>query len=40
MARWSETPRQILDRRCASGEITKEQYEQIKRDIESGQPQP
>jgi len=31
---WSETPSQILDRRYASGEITKEQYEQIRRDIE------
>ncbi len=39
MERWSETSRQILDRRYASGEITKEQYEQMKRDIEAGQPQ-
>lgn len=32
---WSaETPRQILDRRYASGELTKEQYDQMKRDIE------
>ena len=38
MARWSETPRQILDRRYASGEITKDQYEQIKGDIEPSQP--
>jgi putative membrane protein len=30
---WSETPCQILDRRYANGEITKEQYEQMKRDI-------
>lgn len=35
-ASWrSETPRQILDRRYAGGEITKEQYEQMKRDIET-----
>lgn len=33
MGRWSETPREILDRRYASGELTKEQYEQMKRDI-------
>jgi putative membrane protein len=26
---------QILDRRYAEGEITREQYEQIKRDLES-----
>lgn len=32
-----ETPRQILDRRYASGEITREQYEQTKRDIEAAQ---
>jgi len=30
----SETPRQILDRRYASGEITKEQYQQMRRDLE------
>lgn len=36
MARWwAETPKQVLDRRYASGEITREQYEQMKRDIES-----
>lgn len=29
-----ETPRQILDRRLASGEITKEQYEEIKLTLE------
>jgi len=29
-----ETPRQILDRRYASGEINKEQYEEMKRDLE------
>ena len=29
-----DTPRQILDRRYASGEITKEQYEGIKKDLE------
>jgi putative membrane protein len=37
VGRWSETPRQILDRRYASGEITKEQYDQMKRDIDPGQ---
>ena len=29
-----ETPRQILDRRYASGEITNDQYTAMKRDIE------
>ena len=29
-----ETPRQILDRRYASGEITKDQYSEMKRDLE------
>jgi len=29
-----EAPRQILDRRYASGEITKEQYEGIMQDLE------
>ena len=29
-----DSPRQILDRRYASGEITKEQYEGIKQDLE------
>lgn len=33
--RWMETAREILDRRYASGEITKERYEQMKCDIES-----
>ena len=28
-----ETPRQILDRRYASGELTKEQYEAMRRDL-------
>jgi putative membrane protein len=28
-----ETPRQILDRRYASGEISKEQYEAMKKDL-------
>ncbi|MFC1572163.1 SHOCT domain-containing protein [Candidatus Eisenbacteria bacterium] len=37
---WSKTPSQILDQRYASGEITREQYEQMKRDIESDQPRP
>ena len=27
------TPRTILDRRYAAGEITKEQYDQMKRDL-------
>ena len=29
------TPRTILDRRYAAGEITKEQYDQMKRDLAS-----
>ena len=29
-----ETPTQILDRRYASGDITKQQYDQMKRDME------
>ena len=29
-----ETAREILDRRYANGEITKEQYDQMKRDID------
>jgi putative membrane protein len=29
-----EPPRQILDRRYAGGEITKEQYEGMKQDLE------
>lgn len=37
--RWADTPRQILDQRYASGEITNEQYERIKRDIESSRSQ-
>ena len=32
---WHETPSRIVDRRYASGEITKEQYEQMKHDLES-----
>lgn len=28
-----ETPREILDRRYASGAITKEQYEEMKRTL-------
>jgi putative membrane protein len=28
-----ESPREILDRRYASGEITKEQYEEMKRTL-------
>jgi len=39
MARWwSETPMQILDRRYANGEITKEQYEEMRHDFESNPP--
>ena len=30
-----ETPLEILKRRYASGEITKEEYDQMKRDLES-----
>jgi putative membrane protein len=30
-----ETPRQILDRRYASGEIAKEQYETLKRTLQA-----
>ena len=29
----ASTPRAILDRRYAAGEITKEQYDQMKRDL-------
>jgi putative membrane protein len=29
-----ESPREILDRRYASGEITKEQYEEMRRTLE------
>lgn len=28
-----ETPQQILDRRYASGEITKQQYDEIRRNL-------
>lgn len=28
-----ETPRQILDRRYSSGEVTKEQYEEMKHNL-------
>ncbi|WP_455243911.1 SHOCT domain-containing protein [Petrachloros mirabilis] len=28
-----DTPRQILDRRYASGDLTKEQYESMKQDL-------
>jgi putative membrane protein len=31
-----DTARQILDRRYANGEISKEQYEQMRHDMESG----
>ncbi len=30
----SESARDILDRRLANGELTKEQYDEIKREIE------
>ena len=33
-----ETPRTALDRRYASGEITREQYLQIRSDLEDGKP--
>jgi putative membrane protein len=36
---WTETPGRILDRRYTRGDITKEQYEQMKRDIESSRLQ-
>ena len=32
---WSETPAQIIGRRHARGEITKEQREQMKRELDS-----
>jgi len=35
--RSADTPGQILNQRYARGEITKEQYKQMKRDIESRQ---
>jgi putative membrane protein len=28
-----ETPRQILDRRYANGEVTKEQYDEVRRSL-------
>ena len=31
----SETPRQILDRRLAGGEVSKQEYEEMRRRIES-----
>lgn len=31
--RGGQSPREILDRRLASGEITKEQYEDLKRTL-------
>jgi uncharacterized membrane protein len=33
--RAQETPRQLLDRRLAGGQITREQYDSIRRDIET-----
>lgn len=29
-----ETPREVLDRRYAEGEISRDEYEQMKRDLE------
>jgi hypothetical protein len=34
-----EDARAVLDRRYANGEITKEQYEEVRRDIESDRSQ-
>lgn len=34
MGCWNESARDILDRRFANGELTKEQYEEFKREIE------
>ena len=37
--RWgAETPLEILDRRYASGEITREEHEQMRRDLEAPSP--
>jgi putative membrane protein len=33
-----ETPRQILDRRFASGELTREEYQTMLRDLEGVTP--
>jgi putative membrane protein len=33
MGHFHETPRQILDRRYASGEVTQQQYEEMKRNL-------
>ena len=33
--RTRDTPRQILDRRLASGQITLEQYDSMRRDLEA-----
>ncbi len=35
-----DSPRQILDRRYAGGELTKDQYDQMKRDLELDRGQP
>ena len=31
---WHETPLNLLKRRYASGQITREQYEQMRKDLE------
>lgn len=36
----TETPREILDRRLASGEITSEEYLEARRLLQSHQPTP
>jgi putative membrane protein len=36
--RGRETPREILDRRYAGGEVTTEQYEQMRRTLEAHAP--
>jgi putative membrane protein len=33
---WHDTPLNLLKRRYASGQITREQYEQMKKDLEQG----
>jgi uncharacterized membrane protein len=31
---WDESAREILDRRYARGEISREEYQQVRRDLE------